>query len=184
MGALPAGSVMLFDATATTGAGAIAALVERDILPRIIIVEEIEKADPKALDFLLSVLDLRGEIRKTTARGAIERDTKCWCICTVNDRELFLSLRSGALADRFTEKVKFQRPSRDTLERILVREVSKVGGNMDWIAPTLDYCEQENINSPRQVISICMTGRDMLLGTGEYQKILRRTSWRSEEDAA
>lgn len=172
---LPPGAVLEFDATAMTAAGAIKELTERDVLPRVIIVEEAEKADGRALDFLLSVLDLRSEIRKTTARGTIERDTKLWCVATVNDTELFRSIRSGALASRFTEKVRFQRPSRETLQQILVREITQTGGNLDWIKPTLDYCEEAGIDDPRQVISICMCGRDMLLN-GEYQRMLKRTS--------
>jgi hypothetical protein len=122
-------AVMEFDATATTGAGAIKDLAEREILPRIMVVEEIEKGDEKALDFLLALMDQRGEIRKVTARQTIEKSTKLFVIATVNNMDKLKSIRDGALASRFATKVKFGRPTRDQLEMILEREVAKVRGD-------------------------------------------------------
>lgn len=173
--ALGEDAVMEFDATATTAAGAIKELAERDLLPRVMIVEEIEKADPKALGFLLALCDLRGEIRKTTARATIQRDTKMLVIATVNDYQLFCSLQANALASRFSNPVWFRRPSRETLALILSREILKVDGDLAWIEPTLDYCESMNITDPRNVLAICLCGREMLL-TGEYQSMLAETA--------
>lgn len=168
-------AVLEFDATATTAAGAIKELAEREILPRVLIVEEIEKSDEKALSFLLAVLDLRAEIRKTTARATIQRDTKLFCIATVNNWELFGKLQAGALASRFNQPIWFRRPSREVLEMILHREITKIEGDYAWMEPTLDYCDKEGITDPRRVISICMCGRELLI-TGEYQKMLADTS--------
>lgn len=168
-------AVMEYDATATTGAGAIKDLAERDILPRVLIVEEIEKADPNALSFLLGVMDLRGEIRKTTHRQSIQRDTKLLVIATVNNVPLFENIASGALASRFSNKVHFKRPSRDMLSMILTREVSKIDGDVRWIGPTLDYCDDHEITDPRQVIALCLCGMDGWL-TGEYAKMLAETA--------
>lgn len=168
-------AVMEFDATATTAAGAIKELAEREILPRILIVEEIEKADEKALSFLLGVCDLRGEIRKTTARNTIQRDTKLLVIATVNDVPLFNLLNKTALASRFANKINFKRPTRDMRERILRREIEKVSGDIAWIKPTLDYCESNHIDDPRQIIALCLCGREMWL-TGEYQSMLSDTA--------
>lgn len=168
-------AVLEFDATATTAAGAIKELAEREILPRVLVIEEIEKADDKSLDFLLAALDLRAEIRKTTARATIQRDTKLFAIATVNNAELFYRLKAGALSSRFANQIFFRRPSRDQLEMILQREVVKVEGDFAWIPPTLDYCDKFEITDPRKVISLCMCGRDMLV-TGEYQKMLEETS--------
>jgi hypothetical protein len=168
-------AVWELDATATTSAGAIKELSEREILPRVIIVEEIEKADERTMAFLLGVMDLRGEIRKQTARATIQRDTKCFCIATVNDLALFEKLQAGALASRFTNRIHFKRPSRETLAMILEREVVKVGGSLDWVEPTLDYCETHKITDPRRVISICLCGGDDLLD-GSYQEMLDETS--------
>jgi AAA domain (dynein-related subfamily) len=167
-------AVIEFDATATTGAGAIKELSELEILPRVIVFEEIEKAPEAAMQFLLGILDLRAEIRKTTAKGSIQRNTKLFCIATVNNEELFEKLQSGALASRFTNKIHFDRPSRETLSLILTREIAKVDGDKRWIGPTLDYCDSHDITDPRQVIAIALCGGDDLL-TGEYQKMLDET---------
>ena len=84
-GMLGEDAVFEFDGTSTTAAGAIKMLSEIEILPRIIIIEEIEKAPEVSMQFLLGVLDLRGEIRKTTARKDIQRATKLLAIATVNN---------------------------------------------------------------------------------------------------
>lgn len=173
--ALGEDAVMEFDATATTAAGAIKDLSEREILPRIILIEEIEKAPEQAMTFLLGVLDLRASIRKTTARATIQRDTKMFAIATVNDIPLFEKLQAGALASRFANRIAFKRPSREQLAMILRREVARIGGDEAWVAPALDYCEEAGINDPRRVTAICLCGREMLL-TGEYQKLLTETS--------
>lgn len=167
-------AVLEFDATATTSAGVIKDLSEREILPRVMIVEEIEKADEKSLAFLLALCDLRGEIRKTTARGKIERDTKMFVIATVNNVPLFDKLMAGALSSRFANKIWFKRPDRAMLAMILEREVSKIDGDYAWIEPALDYCDVQGISDPRMVTAICLCGRDELI-TGEYQKMLAET---------
>lgn len=167
-------AVMEFDATATTAAGAIKELSELEILPRVLIVEEIEKADEKALSFLLGVLDLRGEIRKTTARNTIQRDTKLFCIATVNNVELFNRLQAGALASRFSNKIWFRRPSREQVAMILTREIDKVNGDYRWITPVLDYADKHDITDPRMLTALCLCGRDKWL-TGEYEVMLSAT---------
>lgn len=172
--ALGEDSVMEFDATATTMAGAQKELTEREELPRVLVVEEIEKANDAALAWLLSVLDLRAEVRKTTARGSLLRDTRLLVIATVNDFPTFEKVAFGALASRFANQVFFQRPSRDLLGRILQREIALINGNMKWVAPALDYAEEIDTTDPREVIAIALCGRDDLL-TGEYQKEMRAT---------
>jgi hypothetical protein len=167
-------AVLEFDATSTTMAGAQKELAEREELPRVLIVEEIEKAPGEAMQWLLSILDLRGEIRKTTAKGNIMRDTKMVAIATVNDYELFKRQMAGALASRFSNKVHFQRPSRMLLEKVLEREVRKFDGKTEWIAPALDFAEEIGTTDPREVIAIMLCGRDDLLD-GSYQKDMRET---------
>lgn len=167
-------AVMEYDATAMTGAGAIKDLAEREILPRILVVEEIEKADEKSLSFLLGLMDMRGEIRKTTARTKIQRDTKLLVIATVNNLDQFKKLNAGALYSRFANKLGFSRPSREQLAMILTREVTKIHGDSEWIKPTLDYCEDHNITDPRQVISLALCGRDGWLD-GTYAAMLEET---------
>lgn len=168
-------AVLEFDATETTAAGAIKELSEREILPRVLMIEEIEKVEEKQTSHLLSIMDMRAEIRKTTARQSIQRDTKLLCIATVNNYDLFLRMNAGALASRFGEPIWFKRPSRGTLQRILEREVIKYGGDLAWVAPALDYCDERNITAPRSAIGICIMGREMLV-TGEFQQMMRDTS--------
>lgn len=167
-------AVMEFDATATTAAGAIKELDERDILPRIMIVEEIEKANADALSFLLALCDLRGEIRKTTARKAIQKDTKLLVIATVNNHELFEGMLAGALSSRFANKLWFKRPSEEMLQRILAREVAKVDGDEAWIAPAIAYAREKNIDDPRMITALCLCGQDGWLD-GSFYKMLGDT---------
>lgn len=167
-------SVLEFDATSTTMAGAQKELTEREELPRVLLVEEIEKAPVNSMSWLLSALDLRGEIRKTTARGNILRDTRMLCIATVNDVPTFKAVSFGALESRFSNKVHFQRPPREMLSRILAREIEKINGNMEWIKPTLDYAEEIGTSDPREIIAIGICGREALMD-GSYQTDLRNT---------
>lgn len=167
-------AVMEFDATATTAAGALLELKEREELPRVLVVEEIEKAAENSMQWLLSIMDLRGNIKKRTARGNIDRNTRMLVFATVNDFHGFEKVASGALASRFSNKIFFQRPGRDLLERILVREIESVGGDMRWIAPTLDFAEQRKTTDPREVIALALCGRDGLLD-GSYQRDVTAT---------
>lgn len=173
-------SVLEFDATSTTMAGAQKELAEREELPRVIVIEEIEKipVDSSAA-WMLSVLDLRGEIRKTTARGNILKDTRMFAVATVNDEDRFLTMNSGALASRFMNKVHFKRPAREIMEKIILREIKSSNGNPAWAEPTLDYMEEAQIEDIREVIAIALCGADGLLD-GSYQKHLRnvrRPNW-------
>ena len=168
-------AVMEFDATNTTGAGAIKQITEMDVLPRVLIVEEIEKQDQKQLAFFLAFMDDRAEIRKTTFKTQVQRDTRILVICTVNNMQLFSTVQSGALVSRFGDPVFFHRPSREQLQMILEREVDKVQGDREWIKPTLDWCDARKITDPRRAISLCLRGKGKWL-TGEWQQMLLATS--------
>ena len=167
-------SVLEFDATATTMAGAITELEERPELPRILIVEEIEKADEKSLDWLLAFMDQRGEIRKRTARKNIQKDTKMICIATANDEDKLKSIRSGALYSRFSNKIYFSRPTREVRAMILQREIDKIirrgeEASSKWIEPTLDLAETLDTTDPRELINLMLCGQDALLD-GSFQR--------------
>jgi hypothetical protein len=164
-------SVLEYDATSTTMAGAIKDLNERETLPRVMIVEEIEKADENSLRWLLSVLDHRAEIRKVNFRSNIQKSIKMLCIATVNNFGLFDSMLSNALASRFSHQLYCPRPDRALLQRILEREVAKSKGKMEWIPKALDFCEQRSITDPRRATAICLCGKDELLD-GTYQRRL------------
>lgn len=175
-------AVLEFDATSTTMAGAQQELFEREELPRILLIEEIEKAPQEALQWLLSILDLRGEIRKRTAKtpnGGMVKDIHMIGICTVNNIDKFKEMAAGALQSRFALQLEFSRPPREILWKILEREIKKVDGDVAWIDPALDFAEEvsqldpDGID-PRRLIAICLTGREKLLD-GSYQDMLRRT---------
>lgn len=168
-------AVWSIDGTAMTSAGIAKELEEREILPRILVIEEIEKAQSdEAVSVMLSILDQRGEIRKTTARGNVQRDTKCFAIVTVNDFAKYKRMRAGALRSRTPQVIKFNRPGREVLTQILEREIERMGGDLAWIEPTLDFADKHDISDPRTVTSICLCGREMLL-TDEYQEMLEET---------
>jgi cytidylate kinase len=167
-------AVMKFDATATTAAGAIKQLDEAEILPRVLIVEEIEKVSAEALSFLLALMDMRGEIRKTTAKSKIVKDTKILVIATVNNHVLFDGMLAGALSSRFSNKLWFKRPDEDTIRRILSREVAKLDGDDDWIQPAIDYAHEKGIDDPRMITALCLCGRDAWLD-GSFVKMLGDT---------
>lgn len=168
------------DGTATTAAGTIKEIAEMEILPRIVVIEEAEKANEKVTEPFLGILDQRGEVSKTTARGKVQRDARLFAITTVNDYEKFEKMNAGALESRHTVKIFFHRPDRDTLAMILTREVHDVNGSIEWINPTLDYCEEHGITDPRAVVSHCLAGGDDWLN-GSYAADLKATS---REEAA
>lgn len=171
-------AVLEFDATATTMAGAIKALAERPVMPRLILIEEIEKAEENSLRWLLAAMDSRAEIRKTNFRGNVNREFNSLCLTTVNDWTAFNKMMSGALESRFVNKIYFPKPNRNLLEKILARDVSELkGGKNEWIEPTLRFAEECEITDPRQVLAILKCGRDDLL-TGKHQERLRETDVR------
>lgn len=168
-------SVLVFDATSTTKAGAERILLETATIPPVLVVEEIEKTDEQSLRWLLGVLDHRGEVRKITHRMVANRSVQLLCLATVNDMGLFSRVMDGALASRFAHQVHCPRPSRETLEKILEREILSHKGNPRWIKPALDWClDGEKTTDPRRVIAVCLSGKDKLL-TREYQKALKAT---------
>lgn len=162
-------NVIKLDATSTTKAGAENLLLELDVVPPILLIEELEKCNPLNLPWLLGILDQRGEIIKTNARiGSQRKSAKCLCVATVNNLEELTRMMSGALASRFQHKIYFPRPNRIILEKILIREIGKVKGDVAWIKPILDYVlDIEKINDPRRAISL-LDGREKWL-TNEYK---------------
>lgn len=174
--ALGEDAVLEYDATSTTAAGALKDIDSRDILPRVLCVEEIEKTDGESLKWLLAALDTRAEIRKTTYRDNIRKELKVFCICTINDEEAFNKLHAGALSDRFQEEIYFHYPTREQRRMILEREIKRYpGGNVEWVQPTLDYCESRNITHPRAIIAKCIDGGEGWLD-GTWEKVLDATS--------
>lgn len=176
-------AVKKLDATSLTKAGAERMLLEAATIPRIIILEEIEKANEANLPWLLAVLDVRGELIKTTARKDVSRLTRCLVIATANNIDKLKSYQESALYDRFCHRLYCPLPDRELLEKILLRELEHIpGGNPAWVEPALDYALQvEKTYQVRRVMAIMALGRDRLL-TGEYQEQHNKLRKIKEED--
>jgi len=169
-----------FDGTQTTAAGAIAAIMDADVVPPLLVIEEIEKVPDQAFMWLLSALDGRAEIRKVTARGSYYRKVPFVCVATVNDIDLFKSRHEGAMASRFSHSIYCPRPNEAILRLILKREIESINGDAAWIEPAIRYCmDVEQNTDPRRVIAVCLTGRNLLL-TGKFQSDL--TACRNKDD--
>jgi SpoVK/Ycf46/Vps4 family AAA+-type ATPase len=176
-------AVKELDATALTKAGAERMLLESPQVPKIILLEELEKTIEGNLPWLLAVLDTRGKITKTNARMDVSRLTRCLVIATVNDVDKFKNFQSGALYDRFCHRLYCPLPSRELLQKILLREVVNIpGGDPAWIEPAIEYAlEVENTYQVRRVLAIMALGRDRLI-TGEYQDEHQKLRRVKEED--
>lgn len=163
------------DAPSTTQAGAEQLFLKAPTIPAVVVVEEIEKVPEVALRWLLSVLDARGEVRKTNARiGSVARRVHSVVLATVNDKKLFDSVLSGALSSRFPNEVHYPRPSKAIQRQILKRELASMKGDPRWIDPVLDYCAENFIDDPRKAIMILTMGREKLLD-GSYQASMQAT---------
>jgi len=187
--AIGSDAVYVIDATSATKAG-----IQDDIdnfveMPRVIIIEEIEKAPSELTSVLLGVMDQRGEVRKTTARGKINKEMRCVVIATVNNWQRFREMNWGALSSRFANTIHFTRPDDDLLTMILEREIDDVKGNgtkgsgkkfYKWIKPTLKWCKEVDNRDPRYVIAVCLTGQDDLM-TDEYFVEMRQTMHHDDE---
>lgn len=183
-------AVYEIDATAATKAGLQDDLDNFVEMPRVIIIEEIEKAPAELTSTLLSIMDTRGEVRKTTARTKINKEMKCVVIATVNNWKRFREMNYGALSSRFANTIHFQRPDEPLLTMILEREIDDVKGDgtkgsgkkfYKWIAPTLKWIKEVDNWDPRYVIAVCLTGQDDLM-TDEYFTDLRSTMHHEYEE--
>ena len=91
---LPPDTWLEFDCTNTTMAGAIEELKNRATMPRVLFLEEAEKADSGSKKWLLAATDLRAEIRSVKIRRNFHKECHFLCVATVNDL--------GALQKEFT----------------------------------------------------------------------------------
>jgi energy-coupling factor transporter ATP-binding protein EcfA2 len=161
------------DAPSTTGPGVQKLIIEGDKVPPVMFIEEIEKVPEQSLTWLLGIADVRAEVRKLNFRVTAAKSVKMVIMATVNNMPLFQRLAAGALASRFPNKIYCPRPNRETLAKILRREVTQTkGGRLEWIEPALDLAQEFNINDPREVIPICLCGGPKLLN-GRYREMLQ-----------
>jgi hypothetical protein len=160
-------NVLKLDATTTTKAG-VEKLFLNTVIPPIVILEEVEKANEDWLRNWLSLLDERSEIRKVSHKETIVKDIDILFFCTVNDSDKFNNLLDGALASRCKNKIYFPRPTEETIKKILFRDVQENGGKIEWVEPALLLAKDLNVDDPRVIISF-LSGGDRLLD-GSYQK--------------
>lgn len=177
-------AVLKLDATSTTKAGAENLILERETIPPILILEELEKCHEANTSWLLGVMDDRAEIVKTNARvGSVRRRAPMLVICTVNNLQKFKDFQEGALNNRFNVPIYHPMPDAGLLRRILMREVKKIPGGKDsWVEPALRFAlDVEKTFQARRIKAIIATGRDDLL-SGKYQEARISMMKRQEED--
>ena len=163
-------SWLWFDATSMTKAGVIELVMESDTVPGVLFIEEIEKCPENDLRWLLGVMDVRGQIRRTNYRvGNQAKNVRMVVIATANDINLLRTVMAGALYSRFQNKIYCAPPDRKIMEQILLREVKEIKGNPKWIEPALDFAvDKWGMDDPRDIITILSCGGDRLLD-GKYQ---------------
>ena len=180
-----------FDATGTTRAGAIEMLMKAETVPPVLFVEEIEKTQESSLRWLLGVMDERGEVRRTNYRvGNQVKAIKLCVVATCNNEKLLKEMDAGALYSRFANRVYCPEPTREVLRKILIREVSEMGGLDDqrygWVEAALEFgYDRLNVRDPRELINMVLCGRDRLLD-GSYQQDFEETlsPWDRQTKAA
>lgn len=160
-------NILKLDAPTTTKAG-IEKLFLNSNIPPVVILEEAEKANEDWLRNWLSLLDERSEIRKVSHKETIVKDIDILFYCTVNDSERFNGLLDGALASRCKNKIYFPRPTMETIEKILYRDIEENGGMKEWVPPALQLAKDLNIDDPRVIISFLAGGSRLL--DGSYQE--------------
>lgn len=169
------GSVLRLDATSCTKAG-VEKLFFKDlqIVPPIIIMEEIEKAEEPTLRIWLGAMDDRHEIRKVNFHMSQVRKVYFLAMATANDKVKFDFLMGGrpnhpgALSSRFKHQYECPRPTEDILKKILQRDINKFGGKFEWVEPILQLARELNTDDPRKVLAF-LDGGDRLLDNS-YRK--------------
>jgi hypothetical protein len=169
-------SWLWFDATSMTKAGVIEIIMENDTVPGVLFIEEIEKCPENDLRWLLGIMDVRGQIRRTNYRvGNQAKNVRMIVIATANDVKLLKTVMSGALYSRFQNKVYCAPPDKEIMRQILLREIDEINGKLDWVEPALKFAvDKWGMNDPRDVITILSCGRDRLMN-GSYQKDYEET---------
>lgn len=166
----------LFDETSTTKAGAEEFILGKSQLPRLLLVEEIEKTEEANLRWLLGVMDQRGEIRKTNVHGSRIRRAKMLLLATCNDKDWMTKALSGALYSRFPLPIHCPPPDVELMKKVLRREIRKVAaGDERWIGPCLEYAlKAEGTTDLRRIVAICLSGRERWMD-GSFPRLLRET---------
>lgn len=168
------GSVLHLDATSTTKAGIEKLFFsELEQYPRLVFLEEAEKAPEEGLKIWLGALDDRGELRKVNFRQTQVREIQILFFCTANNKKAFDNMMGtgsgepGALSSRCVNEIQFPRPNESTLRKILEKEIDTKGGSRDWVTPCLNLARELGVADPRKVKAF-LTGGDRLID-GTFQ---------------
>jgi hypothetical protein len=169
-------SWLWFDATSMTKAGVIELIMENDTVPGVLFIEEIEKCPENDLRWLLGIMDVRGQIRRTNYRvGNQAKNVRMVVIATANDVQLLKTVMAGALYSRFQNKIYCAPPDREIMRQIMLREINEIKGDLKWVEPALEFAvDKWGMDDPRDIITILSCGRDRLM-TGAYQKDFEAT---------
>lgn len=165
------------DATTSTQAGILSDLMERASAIRVLLIDELEKANPDNFRFLLGLMDERGELRICNAKaGSLQCKMPAFVIATTNDLPKVESLMSGALYSRFSDRIYCPRVDENTIYKAVKKYVDMIGGDERWIRPAINHVRtMEKTEDIRRMIAVAVNGRERLL-SGEYQEILRSTN--------
>ena len=165
-----------FDGSNMTRAGVVEQIINSSAVPPVLVIEEIEKCEEQHLRWLMSIMDSRGEVRRTNFRvGTQARDVRMVVLATANNTEVLERYMGGAISSRFDAKIYCPRPSEKVMRQILAREIKNIeqdnlNGNPLWIDKTIEFLYIKwGITDPRNLITFCTSGRDKLL-TGEAQQ--------------
>lgn len=182
-GLLGTSNVLRLDAPCMTKSGLETLLLEMPNIPPVIIIEEIEKCSENNLRTLLSIMDERSEICKTTVSGSVTRKIDSLIFCTVNDVEKFNKYLDGALSSRFKNKIFLPRPTEKTIKLILNRDIKENGGDVKWIDPAIEFSKELNITDPRIILSFLING-DRLLDNSFQKDYRDMDKLRKESESA
>lgn len=169
-------SYVEIDATATTEAGMKKVLLDEDeIVPEVLLIEEIEKSPGNSTHWLLGVMDDRATVTQLNYKRQATRKVDSLVLASANDYALLKVREKGALLSRFNNHIYCPRPTREIIGQILKREILAVGGSLDWIEPTLEFCvDRRHMTDPRAIVPVCLQGKERL-ASGEYQRDLMET---------
>jgi MoxR-like ATPase len=171
------GGYLALNANSATRAGIEAIFLRRlkqTGVPPLVFIEEIEKTLEAILTVWLSLMDERAELRKVTNNEANRVETRVLCFGSANDKLLFDKLMGGrpghpgALSSRFTKPLYVPRPNRDTMRRILLRDIKLYGGNPLWADKALEIADEVGTNDPRIVLAYLDGGERLL--NGKYKE--------------
>lgn len=172
----PEEAFLSFDGSNMTKAGVVEQLIESSAVPPVLIIEEIEKCEEQHLRWLMSIMDKRGEVRRTNYRvGTQCKDVRMVVLATANNTEILEKYMGGAIASRFDQKIYCPRPSETVMRQILLREIKGIekdlpDGDPKWVDATVEFLYKKwGITDPRCLISFCTGGRNKVL-TGQAQE--------------